>query len=1102
MGSEERRRRHVARFISATVLGAALAASVTLTGAATLPAGASHMSSNSPPAYQDGVVLVGFDKSTSQQQQVAEVAGAGATDTRTIGVGVHILHVPPGQVLSAVRRLGTQPGIRYAEPDYIEYESGVPNDPSFGLEWGYQNTGQTVNNISGTPGADERAVQAWNITTGSRSIVIGEADTGVDYTHPDLAANIWSNPGGVGGCAAGTHGYNVISSTCDPMDDDTVYGGHGTHVAGILGAVGNNGIGVTGVNWTTTILPVKWVGSSGGATTSNLIIGLDWLLKAKQAGVNVRVVNDSNTLCCPSQALSDEIDLLGGNGILFVTAASNFGANNDDPALRRYPCGFERPTEICVTATNQQDQLPTWANYGPTTVDLAAPGDNVYSTLRNATYGFVSGSSMASPQVAGAAALILSVQEMSPQALKADILENVDPLSSLSGLVRTGGRLDICRAVPGCTQSSPPALFNVTPPSISGFTQLGQTLTATAGDWTGGPTSYTYQWRRCSSSGSSCANVAGATSASYQLVGADVGSTMQVAVTATKGTNTVTGYSPPSSVASNVVTPATVPGTPTNVTATAGDSQATVSWTAPDANGSAITGFTVTSSPGGLTATAAGNATSTTVGGLTNGTAYTFTVTATNAAGTGPSSAPSNVVTPALPTVSSVVPNIGPIAGGTSVTITGTNLTGATAVKFGTVAATTYTVNSATQITATSPAGSGIVDVTVTTAGGTSATSAADQFTYTPAPAAYTAVTPVRLTDTRSSGGPLGSGGSRNLTVAGVTPGAPAGATAVVLNVTVTNTTAASYLTVYPAGATQPLASNLNWVAGKTVPNLVEVPVGSGGAITIYNAFGSSDVVVDLEGYYAAPSGTAGGEVALTPARIADTRAGSGEPNAGSTLAPGSSIDVQVTGAGGVPTSGVSGAILNVTVTNTTASSFLSVWPSGQGRPLASNLNWVAGQTVPNRVFVPVSATGRISVYNQSGSADVVVDVSGYFTDATATGKLFTPASPLRLIDTRSTGQTLGPAGTFTLQVGGLSGVPSGASAVILNVTVTNTTAPSFLTVYPSTGARPPSSDLNWVGGQTVPNLVVVTLGTTGAVTFYNAAGSTDVVVDLAGWYS
>jgi thermitase len=547
MGSEERRRRHVGRFISATVLGAALAASVTLTGSAAVPASARHMSSNSPPAYQDGVVLVGFDKSTSQQQQVAEVAGAGATDTRTIGVGVHILHVPPGQVLSAAHRLATQPGIRYAEPDYIEYESGVPNDPSFGLQWGYQNTGQTVNNISGTPGADEHAVQAWNITTGSRSIVIGEADTGVDYTHPDLAANIWSNPGGVGGCAAGTHGYNVISSTCDPMDDDTVYGGHGTHVAGILGAVGNNRTGVTGVNWTTTILPVKWVSSSGAATTSNLIIGLDWLLKAKQAGVNVRVVNDSNTLAAPSQALSDEIDLLGGNGILFVTAASNFGANNDNPALRRYPCGFERPTEICVTATNQQDQLPTWANYGPTTVDLAAPGNNVYSTLRNATYGYINGTSMASPQVAGAAALILSVQEMSPQALKADILENVDPLPSLSGLVRTGGRLDICRAVPGCTQSSPPALFNVTPPSISGFTQLGQTLTATTGDWTGGPTSYTYQWRRCSSSGSSCADVAGATSASYQPVSADVGSTMQVAVTAKVGTNTVTGYSPPSS---------------------------------------------------------------------------------------------------------------------------------------------------------------------------------------------------------------------------------------------------------------------------------------------------------------------------------------------------------------------------------------------------------------------------------------------------------------------------------------------------------------------------------------------------------------------------
>jgi hypothetical protein len=484
----------------------------------------------------------------------------------------------------------------------------------------------------------------------------------------------------------------------------------------------------------------------------------------------------------------------------------------------------------------------------------------------------------------------------------------------------------------------------------------------------------------------------------------------------------------------------------------------------------------------------------------------TVDVTVTTGGGTSAISAADKFTYVSAPTVVSLAPNNGPIAGGTSVVITGTNFPitiGATVVvKFGTATAATPTVNSATQITATSPAGTGTVDVTVTTAGGTSAMSIADRFAYTLPPAAYTAVTPVRLLDTRNGGSPLGAGGVRNLTVVGVTPGAPAGASAVVLNVTVTNTTAASFLTVYPTGAAQPLASSLNWAAGTTIPGLVTVPVGAGGAITMFNAVGATDVVVDLEGYFAAPSGSAGGEVALTPARITDTRTGSGKPNAGNTLGVGGTVTVQVTGAGGVPASGASAAILNITVTNTSAAGALTVWPTGAVRPLASNLNWVAGQTAPNRVFVPVGSGGQVSIFNFAGSTDVVVDVSGYFTDATASGKLFTAVSPLRLVDTRLTGQTLGTGGSFILQVSGVAGVPSGASAVVLNVTVTNTNAPSFLVEYPSTVGLPTASDLNWVGGQTVANMAVASLGTTGAITFYNGVGSSDVVVDLAGWFS
>jgi subtilisin family serine protease len=419
------------------------------------------------PAFADGVVLVGFTPGAAAADRRSAEGAAHAVNARALTSNIELLNVGNGRVPAAIAALRGRAGVRYAEPDYFQTENAVPNDPSFGLQWGFRNTGQTVNGVAGTPGADEQAVPAWSVGTGSRSIVVAEVDSGVDYTHPDLAANVWSNPGGINGCAAGTHGYNIIAATCDPMDDETVYGGHGTHVAGIIGAVGNNSVGVTGVNWKTTILPVKWLNSSGSGTTSDLISALDWVLKAKQAGVNVRVVNDSATFVgtAPSQALSDEIDLLGQNNILFVTAAGNTGDNNDDPAKRRYPCGYDRPTEICVTASNQADQLPSWANYGPSTVDLAAPGNNIYSTLRGGKYGYISGGSMASPQVAGAAALILSKASLSTSDLKADILGNVDPLPALSGLVRTGGRLDVCKAMPGCVTSSALGTTSVGPNS-------------------------------------------------------------------------------------------------------------------------------------------------------------------------------------------------------------------------------------------------------------------------------------------------------------------------------------------------------------------------------------------------------------------------------------------------------------------------------------------------------------------------------------------------------------------------------------------------------------------------------------------------------------
>jgi len=516
--------------------------------------------------YRQGVVLVGFRPGVSAERRRAIERAAGVRDARRLGPSIAAargpaarhaagqlvspfeVRVPGPNVLFAVRRLKRYGAVAYAEPDFLMRESAVPNDPSFSLQWGSSNTGQAIPTqeseellgppVGGTPGAEDGALSAWQVTAGSRTIVIGETDSGVDYTHPDLAANIWSNPGGIGGCAAGTHGYNVLGGNCNPMDEDTTYGGHGTHVAGIMGAVGNNGIGVAGMNWQTSILPVKWLNTAGWGETGALIEAMQWLVAAKQEGVNVRVVNDSDTFwgTAYSQALHDEIETLGANNILLVTAAGNTGNNNDEVAVQRYPCSYDLPNEICVTASDNSDQLAGWANYGPHTVDLAAPGVSIYSTLREGGYGYLSGGSMASPQVAGAAALILSVEpSLSATALKADILANVDKVPSLAGRVISEGRLDVCRALPGCGQPPPPppsVPVNTVLPAIAGTPQAGQTLTAGTGSWTESPTGFEYQWQRCAAGGGGCAAIQGASSRTYVTGSGDVGSTLRVSVTA------------------------------------------------------------------------------------------------------------------------------------------------------------------------------------------------------------------------------------------------------------------------------------------------------------------------------------------------------------------------------------------------------------------------------------------------------------------------------------------------------------------------------------------------------------------------------------------
>ncbi len=462
-------------------------------------------------------------------------------------------------------------------------------------------------------------------------------------------------------------------------------------------------------------------------------------------------------------------------------------------------------------------------------------------------------------------------------------------------------------------------------------------------------------------------------------------------------------------------------------------------------------------------------------------------------------------------TVTGVSPNSGTTAGGTSVFITGSGYCNTvSAVHFGTSPAQSINVLADTLIQAVTPAhAAGLVDVTVTNAAGTSAITTADQYTYNnPTPTVYTALAPQRILDTRTNSGTLGPGGSVNLSIGGIY--VPANATSVVLNVTSVDGSTAGFFTLYPTGGTTPNASNLNWTAGETVPNLVSVGLSPGGDVTIFNGLGSADAVVDLEGYFAPASGgsTSGQFVPVVPARITDTRTGSGQANAGSTLAAGTTLNVQVAGKGGVPITGFSAVVLNVTAVDQTANGFFTVFPKGNSVPTASNLNWTPGQTVPNRVIVPLNpGIGQVSIFNGLGSADAIVDVNGYFTDSTGVGASFVSLFPSRIVDTRNgTGgfsSPLGAAASMSVTVAGHGGVPATlVKAVIINVTVANPTTASDLVIWPHGATMPTASDLNFVGGQTVPNLVVVKLSALGAIDIFNAFGTTNVIVDVVGYYT
>ena len=388
--------------------------------------------------YKPGEILVKFKSEAMLAYPLAkanlyELTGAQVMKRYHTSFGLEHIRISKADVTEALTYYRSHPMVEYAEPNFIytvDGEPPLPNDPLFNEEWSLYNTGQKDSTgQEGIVDADIDALEAWEKTTGDKNVIVAVIDTGIDYTHQDITQNMWMNPNEIAdnkldddgnGFIDDIYGWNFSEKNNDPKDDN----GHGTHVSGTIAAVGNNSIGVIGVAPGVRLMAVKFLNSFGSGELADAVSAIDYAVQ-----MGARVLNNSWGGGGFSQTMADAIAAANNKNVVFAAAAGNDSENND--TSKHYPSSYDISNVISVAATNNKDQLAKFSNFGVKTVHVAAPGDNILSSVLKNEYQSYSGTSMATPHVSGVCALLLSLEpDLTPEEVRTRLVETSDEILS------------------------------------------------------------------------------------------------------------------------------------------------------------------------------------------------------------------------------------------------------------------------------------------------------------------------------------------------------------------------------------------------------------------------------------------------------------------------------------------------------------------------------------------------------------------------------------------------------------------------------------------------------------------------------------------------